>query len=454
MAQKKNASEEILNGVLWKNILIFALPLAMTNIVQQLFNSVDVAVVGQFCGSEALAAVGSTGCVVNLCITIFSGLAIGANVVLSRMIGENRKGELKRAITTAMFFSLLAGIIFLTIGEIGARPLLEIMGTPENILEQAVLYLRIYIAGSIFRMVYNFEAAIFRAGGDTKKPMYCLLGAGILNVFLNLFFVLAFHMGVVGVAIATVISDAVSAGLLFFLLTKEKSEIRLHIESIEMEMDVVAQILGNGVPAALQGMLFNIANIIIQSGINALGADTVAATTVALNFEVFAYYMIMGFANASMTYNSQNYGAGNLKRCVQATRWCLFLGMICTYILCGAFVVFRYFFCDLYTSDPTVIQLAAYRIFVLQLLEGINLLTEVFAATLRALGKPMLPTILAVIFTCLIRVGWILFIFPLHHTFSTLVLVYPVTWSATAISMIIAYLWVKRSLFNLSQSSN
>lgn len=453
MSQKKTASEEILNGVLWKNILIFALPLAMTNIVQQLFNSVDVAVVGQFCGSEALAAVGSTGCVVNLYITIFSGLAVGANVVLSRMIGENRKEELRAAIITAMLFSVLAGIFFLVIGEFGTRPLLELMGTPENILDQAVLYLRIYVAGSIFRMVYNFEAAIFRAGGDTKKPMYCLIGAGILNVFLNLFFVLVLHMNVAGVAIATVISDAVSAGLLFFLLIREKSEIRLHLQG-GMEMNVVSQILGNGVPAALQGMLFNIANIIIQSGINTLGAETVAATTVALNFEVFAYYMIMGFANASMTFNSQNYGAGNLKRCEQATRWSLGLGMICTYILCGVFVIFRYFFCELYTSDPEVMQLAAYRIFILQLLEGINLLTEVFAATLRALGKPMLPTLLAVIFTCLIRVGWILFVFPQHQTFSTLVLVYPVTWTATAVSMVIAYLCVKKSLFYISQSSN
>lgn len=439
----KNSENTILTGSLWKGILFFALPMAFTNILHQLFNSVDVAVVGRFCGSMALAAVGSTGTIVNLYITIFSGLALGVNVVFSRMIGEGDESGLERNIPLALLISLISGMIFLLIGVIFSKMLLTVMGTPEDILGRADLYLRIYMMGSVFRMVYQFGAAILRAKGDTKRPMICLMITGIINVLLNLFFVLVLQMEVSGVAIATVISDAISMMMLIMMIKKDYPGLK---PGVPQDFKLLFAILNNGIPAALQGMLFNVANIIIQTGINSLGSTAVAATTVALNMEVFAYYMIMGFANASMTWNSQNMGAGNYKRCRQATRWSFLLGIVFVYLMCLCFVIFRFSLAGLYTSDNAVIELAARRILILQLLEGINLCTEVFASTIRGRGIPYLPTVLTVIFTCMLRVSWMLFVFPKWHVYDALITIYLVSWSITALSMVIAYILINKKI--------
>ena len=437
---RQNAKNNILTGSLWTGILFFAIPMAMTNILQQLFNSVDVAVVGRFCGSRALAAVGSTGTIVNLYITIFSGLAVGVNVVFSRMIGEGDERGLREKIPGALMVSASSGFLFLLIGVIFSKPLLTVMGTPEDILDKAIVYLRIYMLGSVFRMVYQFGAAILRARGDTRRPMICLTATGVLNVFLNLFFVLAMSMEVSGVAIATVISDAVSMLLLLWLISKDYPGMQWGKGT---DRNLLTSILHNGVPAAVQGMLFNVANIIIQTGINSLGSTAVAASTVALNLEVFTYYMIMGFANASMTWNSQNAGAGNYIRCRKATGCSLILGAVCTYLMCGSFAIFRVPLTGLYTADAAVIALAAHRILILQSLEGINMCTEIFASAIRGLGKPFLPTIMAVIFTCGFRIVWMIGVFPHWQVYDALIAIYPLTWAATALAVAIAYFRIR-----------
>lgn len=278
---------DILNGSIWDKILAFALPLAATSVLQQLFNSADVAVVGHFSGSNALAAVGSTSPITNLFITIFVGLSIGANVVISRFLGAQNEKDTSKAVHTSILLSIISGIVIALIGEVIAVWLLKIMSTPKEVLDQAALFLRITFIGMIFLTIYNFEAAILRAGGDTKRPLYCLLISGVVNVTLGLFFVVVCKLDVAGVALATLIADATSALLLFYILTKEQGPLKLSLEKLKIDKTITKDILFTGIPAAIQGMLFNVSNIIIQSGINSLGADVVAASTVGLNFEIY-----------------------------------------------------------------------------------------------------------------------------------------------------------------------
>ncbi len=316
---------DLRQGILWKQILLFSLPIAATSMLQQLFNSADVAVVGRFSAQKelALAAVGSTTSIVNLYITIFTGLAVGANVVIARYLGAGEEGEVRKAVHTSLVAAVVSGAALLVVGQLSAGPLLLWMDTPQDILPLARQYLRIYLLGAIFQMVYNFEAAILRASGDTRRPLLCLLLSGGVNVGLNLLFVIGLHLDVAGVALATVIADVVGAALLWVCLRRETGAIRVEPALLRPDRKLLRAILYIGIPAAVQGMMFNIANVIIQAGINRLGSQVVAASTIGVTAEIFVYYLLNSFGQASMTFTGQNYGAGDLGRCRRATRWCL-----------------------------------------------------------------------------------------------------------------------------------
>ena len=436
---------DILNGSIWDKILAFALPLAATSVLQQLFNSADVAVVGHFSGSNALAAVGSTSPITNLFITIFVGLSIGANVVISRFLGAQNEKDTSH---TSILLSIISGIVIALIGEVIAVWLLKIMSTPKEVLDQAALFLRITFIGMIFLTIYNFEAAILRAGGDTKRPLYCLLISGVVNVTLGLFFVVVCKLDVAGVALATLIADATSALLLFYILTKEQGPLKLSLEKLKIDKTITKDILFTGIPAAIQGMLFNVSNIIIQSGINSLGADVVAASTVGLNFEIYVYYLITGFSQASITFNSQNYGAGNYKRCIKSTRGCMILGTIFTVSLSMIFIVFDRFFAGIFTSNPKIVELATIRMTYILIFEVLNMTIEIMSGSLRGLGSPMISTLLCVIFTCGVRLGYMFLVFPHFNTYNMLLIIYPISWALTASSIIIAYFVTKKKKFN------
>ena len=429
-------THDLRHGVLWKQILLFALPIAATSMLQQLFNSADVAVVGQFSAQKelALAAVGSTSSIVNLYITIFTGLAVGANVVIARLIGAEEEGEVRKAVHTSLVVAVLCGAVLMVVGECLAGPLLRWMDTPENIIHLARQYLQIYLLGAIFQMVYNFEAAILRANGDTRRPLLCLLLSGGVNVVLNLVFVLLFHMDVAGVALATVIADGVGAGLLWHYLRRETGPIRVEPALLRLDRKLLRGILYIGIPAAIQGMMFNIANVIIQSGINRLGSDVVAASTIGVTAEIFVYYLLNSFGQASMTFNGQNYGAGNLRRCRSATRWCLLL------------VVFGLPFAGIYTSDAGIALLALTRMRWVLPFQLFNMVIEVMSGTLRGLGYSFVPTILCAVFVCGLRILWVAFVFPLMPTFQGLLLVYPASWLAAGAAVTVAYWALKRKL--------
>ena len=292
-----NTRNDLRQGTLWKQILFFSLPIAATSMLQQLFNSADVAVVGRFSAQKdlALAAVGSTSSVVNLFITIITGLAVGANVVIARSIGASDEKRAKQAVHTALILSLLCGAILLVLGECIALPLLEIMDTPSDIIGLAGKYLRIYMLGVFFQTIYNFEASILRANGDTRRPLFCLIFSGAVNVVLNLVFVIGFQLDVAGVAIATVLADVVGAGMLFHYLRRETGPVRVELSQLKLDRKLAGAILYTGIPAAVQGMMFNIANVIIQTGFNRLGSQVVAASTIGVTAEIFVYYLVNSF---------------------------------------------------------------------------------------------------------------------------------------------------------------
>ena len=325
-------------------------------------------------------------------------------MIISRFLGAQREDRANQAIHTALVLSIITGFIVSIIGEIIARPLLKLMSTPTEVLPLAVLYLRVCFIGMFFLTIYNFESAILRAGGDTKRPLYCLIISGTINVVLNLVFVIVFKLDVAGVALATTIADATSSLLLFRILYKEEGALQVRLDNMKMEWVYTKEILIIGIPAAIQGMLFNISNIIIQSAINSLGADIVAASTVALNFEMYSYFLVTGFAQAAITFTSQNYGAKNYKRCIQSIRWCMLLGALFTGAISALFV----------------------------------------SGALRGLGNPMISTVLCIIFTCALRLAWIFIAFARIHTFQSVLVVYPISWAVTSASIVIAYLVVKK----------
>ena len=346
----------MLNGPVLSRIIIFALPIAASSILQQLFNSVDVAVVGHFAANkaQATAAVGCNSSVINLIVNLFVGISVGANVVVSNYIGQKDSRRAGSAVHTAMTVAIISGFFLLFIGLAVSRPLLELMGTPEDVLPYAVDYLRIYSLGMPVIMIYNFASAILRSIGDTKRPLYCLIISGILNAGLNMFLVIVFHLDVAGVAIATVISNAVSAFLVCYFLVKEKGEAHLDLRKLRIGRADLEKILAIGIPAGIQSMVFSVSNVIIQSVLNGFGTNAVAGSAVAVNFENFSYFFISAFSQTVVTFTSQNFGAGQYRRCIKVFKTSLALSMLSSFIVSWSFILMRHQLCFIFTDSSDV----------------------------------------------------------------------------------------------------
>ena len=336
-SSRETVRMDMLHGSLLNKILLFALPLAASSILQQLFNSVDVAVVGKFASSQALAAVGSNGSVISLMINLFVGISVGASVVIANYIGQKNQRGIKNAIHTVSVVTLTSGILLLAIGLFSARPILEMMDTPDDVLDLAVLYLRIYFLGMPFFMIYNFGAAILRSMGDTKRPLYCLVIAGLINTALNLLLVIVFKMSVAGVAIATVVSNMFCAGMVIYILLHEQEPFRLEIKDIKISRPELRKMLQIGIPAGVQGMVFSIANVFIQAATNRFGSNAIAGSAAALTYEYYCYFVVNAFSQAAVTFISQNYGAGQIERCKKVFRQTMLLSVISCALLNGLF---------------------------------------------------------------------------------------------------------------------
>ncbi len=446
-AKQSSVRMDMLHGSLLNKILLFALPLAASSILQQLFNSVDIAVVGKFASSQALAAVGSNSSVISLMINLFVGISVGASVVIANYIGQRNERGIKNAIHTVSVITLASGGLLLVVGLLIARPILEMMDTPDDVIELAVLYLRIYFLGMPFFMIYNFGAAILRSMGDTKRPLYCLVVAGVINTALNLFLVIVLRMSVAGVAIGTVIANMVSAGMIVYILRHEKGPFRLEYKEIGVSRIELRKMLQIGIPAGIQGMVFSIANVFIQAAINLYGSDAIAGSAAALNYEYYCYFVVSAFSQAAVTFISQNYGARQIERCKKIFRQTMLLSVIACGCLNLFFVWQRRFAISIFTSSPDVYQFAAIRMEIVLLTQALACSYEIAGAALRGLGYSMLPAILTVFGTCVLRLFWVYVICPMIPGFDNLMLIYPISWIITGAAVLIAYYIIQRKLF-------
>lgn len=440
----KSEDMDMLNGGILRKVLVFALPLALSSMLQQLFNSADTAVVGRFAGSQALAAVGSNQVVINLLINIFVGLSVGANVTVAKYYGKGDKKSVSHAVHTSILVAVISGLFLIVFGFFMTKILLELMGTPEDVIGLAGIYLRIYFAGMPFIMVYNFGSAILRSIGDTKRPLMCLFTAGILNVILNLFFVIVCKMSVSGVAIATVISNAVSSGMIIYILVHEERDIHLDLKKLAIDKDILLEIIKIGVPAGVQGMVFSLSNVCIQASVNSFGSVAIAGSAAALNFEGFAFFLLNSFTQASVTFTSQNFGAKQYKRCVRIARVCSLTAIVCTTALCIIFIVLADPFISIYTTDEVVKQFGILRMKYILSLEFLNVIVDVIAGSIRGMGYSAIPAAVDIIGVCGFRLLWVATIFQKYHTFEMLMAVYPISWLLTSVAMLAVFFIVSR----------
>lgn len=437
---KQGKEMDMLQGGLAGKLIMFALPLAFSSILQQLFNSADVAVVGRFAGSSALAAVGSCVAIVGVFVNLIVGLSVGPNAALASLIGQKKRDRIPEMLHTIMMFGILLGVGLMVIGLLFARLILEVSGTPDSVMGQALVYIRIYLCSIPFMTVYNFGAAILRSYGDTRRPMYYLIVSGTVNVLLNLVFVIGFGMGVAGVAIATWISNVISTGMVLYHLRKRQDEFQLRVKQLRIEKKSLIKVLQIGVPAGIQGTIFSISNVFIQSGINSFGENAIAGSSLALNFEYFTYDIANAFAQAAVTFTSQNYGASNLKRCRKIFWLCMLFGIGFTEVLSIIFMIWDDFFVSIYTISPAVAVFGLIRMHHVCSLEGLTATYEVESAALRGMGKSLEPAIFTILGTVVFRLIWLFTVFRWIPTYSMLMNVYVASWIFTGVSIFIVYI--------------
>ena len=444
--EKTPRQMDMVHGPLLKKILLFALPLALSGILQQLFNSADVAVIGWFEDSNAQAAVNSNGALINLLINLFTGLSVGVTVVISEHIGRNQKEDVHSIVFTAGVIALASGVLLLGVGIGIASPVLKAMDVPEEVLPLAVKYLQVYFVGMPFVMIYNFGSAILRSIGDTRRPLYSLVIAGILNIGLNLLFVAVFKMSVVGVALATVIADAVSAGLvIIFIMKSDELKIR---KTSKIRSKYLKRIFAIGLPAGLQGIVFSLSNVCIQTAINSFGEKAMAGSGDALYFEYYVYYFVSAFAQATVTFISQNYSAGEYARCKKIFKLNMLTSLAITTVLSLTFVAGGKFFIRIYTSDEEAIKFALMRMLCVLSGEMLPSTYEISGGALRGIGHSLLPAIITVIGSCVLRIVWIYTVFRLFsQDFYMLMIIYPITWVVTGSAMLLSYYIITRKAY-------
>lgn len=444
------------NGSLADKILLFALPLMASSLLQLLFNAADVVVVGRASGPEALAAVGSNTSLINLLINLFVGLSVGTNVVVSRDLGAGRHDNVKGSVHTAMTLALASGIAMMIFGTTMARRLLEWMSSPTDVIDLATVYLRIYFLGMPANLVYNFGAAILRAQGDTQRPLYFLTFAGVVNVVLNLIFVIGLRLDVAGVALATIIAQYISAVLVVRCLTREQGPLRLDLKQLGLTKNVVLQIVRVGLPAGFQGMVFSLSNVVIQSSLNSFDDPVlVAGSAAGANIESFVYVTMNAFHQAAISFVGQNYGAAKCDRVDRAARQCVFFSALFGIVFGNLAYLFGAPLAGIYApGKPDVVSQALVRMLYICCPYFICGVMDVLVGVLRGLGSSMIPMITSIVGACGLRLLWVAFVFPIYRTPACLYLSYPVTWTVTALfHFLFLTLNVRRQAFANAQNN-
>lgn len=429
-------------GSILSKLLQFSIPLILSSILQLLFNAADIVVVGRFAGDNSLAAVGSTGSLINLLINLFTGLSIGTNVVAAHYFGAGKKNELNDTVHTAILLSVYSGIILTFVGILGAKHILKLMQAPKAVLDLAALYLKIYFAGITSTMIYNFGSALLRARGDTQRPLYILLISGLFNLILNLIFVIVFNMNVAGVAWATVISQTLSAVLVLIILVKEPDDFHLDFRKLKINTSIFIKIIKIGVPAGFQGIIFSFSNVIIQSSVNSFGAILIAANSAVCNLEGFVYTAMNGFSQGALTFCSQNIGAGKTDRIKKAVIVSQFSIIVISGVLCFFFILFRRQLIGIYSINPQVIEAGMTRMWVIFTTYYICGMMDSMANSLRGIGHSLLPAVITLIGACGFRILWLFTIFqiPRFHVPLSIFITYPLSWTITFIALLIAFI--------------
>lgn len=451
--QSKKYEIDMIHGPLLGKILLFTLPLMASSILQLLFNAADIIVVGRYAGSDALAAVGSTGALINLLTNMFIGFSVGANVLVARYYGAGKPDEVSETVHTSVMLSIIGGILLAAIGIIFASPLLELMGTPENVLPLAALYVRIYFAGMPMILLYNYGSAILRAIGDTKRPLYYLAVAGVLNIILNLIFVIVFEMSVAGVALATILSQTLSAILVIRCLMHTEGGCHLDLHQLKIHSHKLWKILQLGLPAGLQGSIFSLSNVLIQSSVNSFGAIAMAGNSAAANIEGFTYVAMNSFYQAAITFVSQNMGAMEFKRIRKIAWQCLACVTVTGALLGNLSFFFGHQLLGIYSDEAEVIQYGIYRLEVIGTTYFLCGIMDVCVGCLRGIGYSFLPMVVSLLGACGFRILWIFTVFKGHHDLHTLYISYPISWAITASVHIICFLILYRRMVKKSRTA-
>ncbi|RGC71731.1 MATE family efflux transporter [Lachnospiraceae bacterium AM23-2LB] len=447
MKQKTQNINQITEGIIWQQLLLFFFPIVFGTFFQQLYNTIDTVIVGQFVGKAALASVGGSATqLINLVVGFFTGLSSGASVVIAQFFGAKDERSVKESLHTAYAFSILGSIVISALG-IGLAPqLLRWMNTPEELLADSTLYLRIYFAGILFVFIFNVGSSILRAVGDSKNPLYYLIACCFINIFLDLLFVIVFHLGVAGVAYATFLSQAISALLVTHKLMTSHSILTLKIRDIRLHKNVLKSQLWIGLPAGFQSVMYSISNVIIQAALNRFGTDTVAAWSAYGKLDAI-FWMVSGAIGISITtFVGQNYGARKYDRVHKSVRICLGIDSIISVILIVFLMLFRVPLFRLFTQDPSVIRIGSDMLALITPCYIFFVFIEVLAGALRGMGDVMIPTLITLLGVCVLRLIWIAVVLQISPTVNTIIYSYPTTWIATAVLFIIYYLYKKKRI--------
>lgn len=439
-------SMDMCSGSITKKMLRFAIPLMLSGVLQLLFNAADIIVVGNFAGDESLAAVGATTSIINLLTTLFIGMSVGANVLVANYIGAKLENDLQKTVHTAMSLSVISGLVLTVIGVIGAPYILRLMQTPDDVIDLAIIYLRTYFMGMTAVMVYNFGSAILRAIGDTQRPLIFLSIAGVINVVLNLIFVIVFRLGVFGVGIATVISQVVSAVLTTVCLAKENSAIKLEFKKLRIDKSKLLRILQIGLPAGFQGMLFSLANVFIQSSVNSFGTTVIAGNSASANVEGFAFTSMNAFHQAAISFTSQNVGARKGERINKILYTALAYAFAVGALFCVIYISFGDKLIGLYTNSADVIEAGVTRLTIIALSYVLAGMMDVVVGSLRGLGYSFVPMTVSIIGICALRLVWLATVFQIdaYHTIETIYYTYPLSWIVTLTAHLISFVIIRK----------
>lgn len=439
------------NGSIMDKLISFSLPLMLSGILQLMFNAVDIVIVGRFTGSQALAAVGSTSALINVFVNLFIGVSLGSNVLAARYYASGRAKEMSETVHTSILFALISGIVMAFVGLFFSRPALELMGTPADVIGQSTLYMRIYFLGMPFFMLYNYGASILRAVGDTKRPLLFLIISGFLNAGLNMFLVIVFHMGVAGVAIATVISQMVSCVLVLRCLCRSEGSYQLRFSRLTLKWNYLRQIFQVGIPAGIQSTVINFSNVLLQSSVNSFGSIAMAGYTAANNILGFLYVSVNSITQACMSFTSQNYGVGNYRRMDKVLANCILLSVGVSLLLGFSAFFFGPEILRIYTSDPEVIQCGTEVLAFTTTTYFLCGLMDLFPGLMRGVGHSAVPMLMSIIGTVGTRIVWIFMLFPHNRTLSFLFISYPASWIITIILQIICLYFVRKKVYPASE---